>query len=76
MTAEEIQRMIEAGLPEASVEVRGDDGQHFEATIVSPGFAGQNTIARHRQVYAALGDKMGGEIHALSMRTLSPEEAD
>lgn len=76
MTASEIQRLISQGLPDAEVEVRGDDGQHFEARIVSPDFEGKNTVARHRLVYAALGEKMGGEIHALSMRTLTPAEAE
>lgn len=76
MTASEIQRLISQGLPNAEVEVRGDDGQHFEARIVWPEFEGKNTVARHRLVYAALGEKMGGEIHALSMRTLTPAEAE
>lgn len=75
MTASEIQKLISSGLPDARVEVRGDDGQHFEALIVSPSFDGKNTVARHRMVYTALGEKMGGEIHALSMQTLTPEEA-
>lgn len=75
MTADEIQQLISQGLPDAEVAVRGDDGQHFEADIVSPSFEGKNTVARHRLVYAALGNRMGGEIHALSMRTLTPVEA-
>ncbi len=75
MTASEIQQLISQGLPDAEVVVRGDDGQHFEAEIVSPAFEGKNTVARHRLVYATLGDRMGGEIHAWSMRTLTPGEA-
>jgi len=50
------------------------DGAHFEAVIVSNAFAGKRLIARHQLVYAALGDRMKQEIHALSMRTLTPEE--
>jgi acid stress-induced BolA-like protein IbaG/YrbA len=56
------------------VEVHGDDGVHFEALIVSPAFAGLARVRRHQMVYAALGDRMREEIHALSMQTLSPEE--
>ena len=54
--------------------MRGDDGVHFEALIVSPAFAGLARVRRHQMVYAALGDRMREEIHALSMQTLSPEE--
>ncbi|WP_417252200.1 BolA family protein [Castellaniella sp.] len=55
------------------LEVYGD-GAHFEALIVSKAFEGQNTLARHRIVYQALGDRMRAEIHALSMRNLTPAE--
>lgn len=75
MSPHEIKELIEAGLPGAHAEVRGDDGVHFEATVVSAAFEGQSTLQRHRQVYATLGAKMGGEIHALSLRTLTPAEA-
>ncbi|HLU61567.1 MAG TPA: BolA/IbaG family iron-sulfur metabolism protein [Gammaproteobacteria bacterium] len=75
MLAEDIREMILRGLPGASVEVRGDDGVHFEATIVSPAFEGKRTLERHRLVYSTLGERMGGEIHALSLRTLTPAEA-
>lgn len=75
MRPDEIRTMIEQGLPDADVEVLGEDGTHFEATIVSPSFAGKRTLERHRLVYSTLGEKMGGAIHALSMRTLTPEEA-
>ncbi len=67
--------MIETGLPGAQVAVQGDDGVHFEARVVYAGFAGKLPIARHRMVYATLGEKMGGEIHALALKTLTPEEA-
>ena len=55
------------------MEVRGD-GHHFEAVIVSRAFEGQSRVRRHQLVYAALGDRMRDEIHALSMRTLTPDE--
>ena len=62
-----------AGLDCTHVEVRGD-GAHFEAVVVSNAFAGRSRVARHQLVYAALGDRMREEIHALSMKTLTPEE--
>ncbi|MBL0142738.1 MAG: BolA/IbaG family iron-sulfur metabolism protein [Betaproteobacteria bacterium] len=69
-----IDETIRQGLECTHVEVRGDDGAHFEALIVSPSFAGLSRVRRHQLVYAALGDRMREEIHALSMQTLSPEE--
>lgn len=69
MQAQEIQQLIEQGLPGAQVTVRGDDGQHFEAEIVYAGFEGHSTLAQHRMVYATLGERMGREIHALALRT-------
>ena len=75
MNADTIRQLIETGLPGARVEVRGDDGVHFEATVVCDAFAGKLPLARHRMVYATLGERMGGEIHALQLRTLTPAEA-
>lgn len=75
MSPETIAQMIQAGLPGAQVEVFGDDGVHFEALIVHEAFAGKLPLVRHRMVYATLGDKMGGEIHALALKTLTPAEA-
>jgi acid stress-induced BolA-like protein IbaG/YrbA len=75
MSPETIAQMIQAGLPGAQVEVFGDDGVHFEALIVHQAFAGKLPLARHRMVYATLGEKMGGEIHALALKTLTPAEA-
>ena len=75
MNADSIRQMIETGLPGAHAEVQGDDGVHFEATVVCAAFAGKLPLARHRMVYATLGGKMGGEIHALQLRTLTPDEA-
>lgn len=75
MNPELIRHLIEQGLPGARVEVQGADGVHFEATVVSEEFAGKLPLARHRMVYATLGDRMGGEIHALALKTLAPGEA-
>ena len=72
MTKEDIKKLVEAGLPGARVIVTGDDGQHFEAEIVYAGFAGKLPLQQHRMVYAALGEKMGREIHALQLRTRPP----
>ena len=74
MNAETLQQLIEQGLPGAQVRVSGDDGVHFEATVVSEAFRGKLPLARHRLVYATLGERMGGEIHALALKTLAPEE--
>ena len=68
-----IEESIRAGLACTHVEVQGD-GAHFEAVVVSPSFAGPSRVKRHQLVYAALGDRMKEEIHALSMKTLTPEE--
>ena len=75
MDAETIRKLIESGLPGARADVQGDDGVHFEATVVADAFRGKLPLARHRMVYATLGDLMGGAIHALSLKTLTPQEA-
>ena len=75
MDSASIQAMIESGLPGAKADVSGADGVHFEATVVALQFAGKLPLARHRLVYATLGDQMGGAIHALALKTLTPEEA-
>ena len=74
VTAESIKRSIEAGIACERVEVSGD-GQHFQALVVARAFSGKSRVQRHQLVYAALGDRMREEIHALSMQTLTPEEA-
>ena len=74
VTAESIKRSIEAGIACERVEVSGD-GQHFQALVVARAFSGKSRVQRHQLVYAALGDRMHEEIHALSMQTLTPEEA-
>jgi acid stress-induced BolA-like protein IbaG/YrbA len=73
VTPESIKQGIGSGLACEHLEVRGD-GQHFEAVIVSAAFDGKSRVQRHQLVYAALGDRMRQEIHALSMRTLTPSE--
>ena len=72
-TPQQIQEYIAAGLDCTHLEVAGD-GQHFQATIVCAAFAGKRPIQRHQMVYAVLGERMREEIHALSMKTLTPEE--
>jgi len=74
LDADTIRTLIEQGLPGAEVEVHGDDGVHFEALVVHPDFAGRLPLARHRMVYATLGALMGNEIHALALRTQTPDE--
>ncbi len=72
-TPSDIERFIAANLACEHLEVEGD-GRHFFATIVSAEFEGTNLIARHQRVYRALGDRMREQIHALSMKTLTPAE--
>jgi acid stress-induced BolA-like protein IbaG/YrbA len=73
VTPESIKQGIEAGIACERVDVVGD-GQHFQAVIVSAAFEGKSRVQRHQLVYAALGGRMREEIHALSMRTLTPAE--
>lgn len=72
-TPDDIQRFIAESLACEHIEVEGD-GRHFFATIVSAAFEGSSRIARHQRVYRALGDRMREQIHALSMKTLTPGE--
>lgn len=74
MNAETIRQLIEQGLPGARAHVIGDDGVHFEALVVSSDFQGKLPLARHRMVYGTLGSLMGNEIHALALKTVTPEE--
>jgi acid stress-induced BolA-like protein IbaG/YrbA len=73
MQADELKKLIEAGVPGAEVTVQGD-GDHFEATVVSADFEGKSMVQQHQIVYGALGDLMQGEVHALALRTLTPEQ--
>ena len=71
VTPDSIERSIASGLPCEHVEVAGD-GEHFQAIVVSPAFEGLTRVKAHQLVYAALGERMREEIHALSMTTLTP----
>lgn len=73
VTPEQLQTYISQGLACNELRVSGD-GQHFEALIVSEAFREKSRVQRHQLVYQALGDRMREEIHALSMRTMTPEE--
>ncbi len=75
MNAEDVARLIRAGLPGAQVRVQSDDNTHFAAHIVAREFAQLKSLARHQLVYRALGELMGREIHALSIEALTPDEA-
>ena len=72
--ARSIEDAIRAALACTHLEVRGDDGTHFEAVVVSPAFEGLSRVRQHQLVYAALGDRMRQDIHALSMKTYAPGE--
>ena len=72
-TAEDIKECIEQNLDGSEVEISGD-GRHFHAVIVCAGFVGKTRIQQHQMVYGALGDRMKDDIHALSMRTMTPED--
>lgn len=73
-TAEQLGELIAAGIKCERVDVHGPDQVHFQALVVSAEFEGKAMVRRHQLVYRALGDRMGGEVHALSMRTLTPAE--
>jgi acid stress-induced BolA-like protein IbaG/YrbA len=74
MEPSEIERLITAGLPDATVRVMSPDNTHFDALIVAEAFAGKRAIARHQMVYQCLGKLMGNEIHAMSIRAHTPAE--
>lgn len=74
MQAQDIERLIEEQLPGARAMVRGDDGVHFEATVISEAFTGKSLVQQHRLVYATLGGRLEREdIHALSLKTHTPD---
>jgi acid stress-induced BolA-like protein IbaG/YrbA len=74
LSAQQLQLYITQHLACEYIQVLGDDGTHFEAVIVSTAFVGKTMIQQHQQVYTALGDRMRSEIHALSMKTYTPEQ--
>lgn len=73
MQSSQIEALIKAGIPDAEVIVQGD-GDHFEATVISKQFENCTMVKQHQLVYGALGDRMGGEIHALALHTHTPAE--
>ena len=74
MQAQDIERLIEEQVPDARAMVRGDDGVHFEAVVISAAFAGKPLVQQHRLVYAALGERLAREdIHALALKTYTPD---
>ena len=74
MDAKTIQHLIELGLPGATVQVEGDDGVHFHAIVTSAAFRGKLPLAQHRMVYATLGNRLAGAIHALQLTTRTPDD--
>ena len=74
MAASEIERLIKASIPDAEVTIRdlAGDGDHYAARVISCSFAGMNRIRQHQAVYAALGGRVGGELHALQLETAVP----
>jgi stress-induced morphogen len=74
MAATEIEQLIKAAIPDAEVTIRdlAGDGDHYAARVVSASFAGMNRVRQHQAVYAALGGRMGGELHALQLETAAP----
>ena len=75
---EEIRRRVAGSLPDAEIAIRDmvGDGDHLELIVVSPSFEGKTTLERHRIVYAPLKDLLGGALHALALKTLTPNERD
>ena len=74
MNSQQIAQMIRAGLPGADANVKSDDNVHFEAVVVCAAFAGKRPVQRHQMVYASLKDAMADRIHALAIKTYTPEE--
>ncbi len=74
MAADDIERLIKAAIPDADVSIRDlvGDGDHYAARVVSGSFAGMSRIKQHQAVYAALGGRVGGELHALQLETAVP----
>jgi stress-induced morphogen len=75
MAASEIEALIKAALPDASVTIEdlAGDGDHYAATVVSDMFRGKSRVQQHQLVFAALRGRMGGELHALALQTSAPE---
>ena len=75
MHSSELEGLFRAGIPDADITIRGE-GDHFEAVVVSASFEYRSMVEQHRLVYQTLGGRMGGEIHALALKTLTPAERD
>ena len=75
MAASEIERLVKAAIPDAEVKISdlAGDGDHYAARVVSKSFAGLSRIKQHQAVYAALGGRVGGELHALQLETAVPQ---
>lgn len=78
MESSEIERLLREAFPTASIEIRdlAGDGDHYSATVVAEEFRGKSRVRQHQMVYAALGGRMGGELHALALQTSAPEAGD
>lgn len=76
LSAQQLETYITQNLACEYIKVMGEDGSHFEAVVVSAAFVGKSMVQQHQLVYAALGDRMRAEIHALSMKTYTPEKWD
>ena len=78
MAADDIERLIKSAIPDAEVTITdlAGDGDHYSARVVSRSFAGLTRIQQHQKVYAALGGRVGGELHALQLQTAAPEETE
>ena len=74
MTPTEIEILIEKGLPESKAKVASDDNTHFDAIVICADFFGKPPLRRHQMVYKTLGDLVGGEIHALTIQAITPDE--
>jgi len=74
MDPKQIQTLIEQNLSESRADVRTDGQGHYEAVVICPAFEGKRSVARHQLVYGALGQRVGREIHALALKTFTPEE--
>ena len=75
ITAQEIEALLRAGFPDATITVQGDDGAHFAAEVIDASFAGKNRVQQQRAVYASLKGKMdgsNGDLHALALTTKAP----
>ncbi len=71
----ELKQLIQQGLPNAIIEVNGDDGTHFDAIVVDASFTGKTMLKQHQIVFAALGEHFqNNSLHALGLKTYTPEQ--